>query len=167
MSILYDPLLAVTFYGSLAGLACWATWRDFDLRWIGMWLVAGFVISNALFFLAPLSWRPPVYSVVEFMVLLSASIALAEGKRPKLALVLLGGVTVVSIASNVAFAFENGYTLRQINRWEVTTNLCFAAECLLATWAGIADGYRTGRFARLPRPWRRGVAPDAARETEQ
>lgn len=152
------------FYGSLAALALWATWRDRELVWIGFWLVGGFLISNVLFFLATLEWRPGPYSVIEVMVFFAAMMAWAEERRLRWPLLILCGVNVLSIAATVAFAATIAPNRSQIFLWELTTNICFAVECLLATWVGVADGYRTGRFARVPRSDGRVVAPDAARE---
>lgn len=152
------------FYGCLAALAFWATWRDRDLIWLGFWLVFGYLISNALFFLAPLDWRPGVYSVIEVMVFFAASMAWYVEKRHRWQLLILCWANILSIAATVAFAATITPNPRQIFLWELTTNICFAVECLLATWVGVADGYRTGRFVRLPRSDGRAVAPDAARK---
>lgn len=156
-------LLLLAFYGSLAALSMWSTCRDRDLVWLGAALVGGWAVSNALFFLTPITWRPGPYSVIELLVFYAAGIAWAEDKRRRWPLLILAGINVLSIAANVAFSANFDPTPRQIYLWELTTNLCFAAECLIATWVGLADGYRSGRFGRLPHRDGGGVAPDAAR----
>ena len=156
-------MILTVFYGSLAFIALYATWRDRDLVWLGWALVGGWAVSNALFFLTPLSWRPGPYSVIELLVLYAAALAWMVDKRARWQLLILAGVNVLSITANVAFSATYSPNARQIYVWELATNLCFAAECLIATWVGIADGYRSGRFGRLSRDSERHMAPDAAR----
>lgn len=153
------------FYGILAACAMWATWRDDDLRWIGLWLAAGWALSNIVFATLPPVARPGPFSFVEMMVALAAYLAFAEHKYR--ALIGIVALNVASISANIAFAAINDPVWRQIHLYEVTVNLCFAAQCLVTFGVGVAHGRRTGRFHRWPLV-RRGVAqPDAAREAEQ
>lgn len=155
-------VLPLAFYGSLALLALWATWRDFDLRWIGAWLVAGYVLSNALFFTVAVAHRVGPYSFIEVMVAVTAMSAWTEHRYR--ALIGIVVFNLASIGANIAFAVHFPPSQRQIFLWEVTTNICFAAECLIATGVGIAHGYRTGRFSRRLRDSGIDAQPDAARE---
>lgn len=154
--------LPLLFYGSLALFAMWATWRDFHLRWVGAWLVAGFVLSNALFFTVPIEHRVGPYSFIEVMVAVTTMSAWTEHRYR--ALIALVAFNLASIGANIAFAVYFPPSRQQIFLWEVTTNICFAAECLIAAGVGIAHGYRTGRFSRRLFPRRRDAQPDAVRE---
>lgn len=155
-------IVALVFYGLLAGVAFWATFRNSDLMWIGIWLTSGYVISNIFHALLPVSDLPGPYSLIEFMVLFATSIAW-DAHRRYWPLLVLGGVNILSICINIAFASFFPPSGRQVYLFEVTTNLCFAVECLLATGVGLFDGIRSGRFHRLPRLWRRVVASYADR----
>lgn len=158
--------MLLLFYGSLALIALWATWRDYDLRVLGICLLLGFVVSNLLFFNAAPTDRPAPYSLIEFLVAVAAFLAWFEHRN--WTLVALVGVNVISITANIAYAFQGDDPhWRQTHLFEIVTNLCFAAECLLATAAGVSHGYRTGRFVGRAR-LRGGVVPaDAAREGQE
>lgn len=158
-------MLLFMLYGSLAALALWATWRDHDLYWIGVWLAVGWAVSNMLFATLPPQARPGPYTVIEVLVALSAYFAWAEHRHR--ALVVLVGVNVLSIMANVAFASTISPVPRQIWLYEVTTNMCFAAECLLAAGVGIAHGRRAGRFDSWVGAGRRALEPHVARQRRE
>ena len=155
-------VLVMLFYGCLAALALWATWRDFDLRWVGIWLVAGYIITNIMFFTVKVETMVGPYTFIEVMVAIAAMSAWIEHRYN--ALVLLVAINLVSIGANVAFAANFPPDERQIFLWELTTNICFAAECLIAAGVGVHHGYCTGRFTRRLRPGSGDAQPDAARE---
>ncbi len=152
-------LLAV--FGALTALTLWSTWRDSELRWVGLWLAASFIVSNILHAKMHVMSLPGPYSMLELMVLIAAAIAW-DARRTHWPLVLLAGISVFSICANVAFAAEYRPGPQQIYVFELTTNLCFVAECLLASVTGLADGFRTGRFRRLSRLRGRNMAANAA-----
>lgn len=156
-------MFLLLLYGSLAVLAVWATWRDYDLMTVALCLLFGFVVSNYLFFTAPPTDRPGPFSLIEMLVAVAAFLAWREHRYR--ALLVLVGFNIVSIIANIAYAWQGpNPEWRQTHLFEVVTNLCFAAECLLVTWAGVQHGYRTGRFRRRL-DLRRGTVPaDAARE---
>ena len=156
-------ILAMLFYGGLAAIALWATWRDFDLRWVGLWLVAGYVITNVMYFTVTVETMVGPYTFIEVMVAIAAMSAWTEHRYS--ALVLLVAINLASIGANVAFAANFPPNVRQIFLWELTTNICFAAECLIAAGVGVSHGYRTGRFTRRLRPGGNHAQPDAARES--
>jgi hypothetical protein len=149
-------------YGGLALTAMWATMRDFDLFWIGFWLVVGFVASNLLDWYMPPGFKPGPYTLIEMLVALAAYCAFVEHRMK--GLIGIVGVTVASIAINVAFASILDPDRRQIHLYEVTTNICFAAETLLAIAVGVAHGRRTGRFTRWPLVRRHAAEPNVARK---
>lgn len=157
------PLIPV--YATFAALALWGTWADDDLRWVGLFLVVSFLTSNWMHAQMAVTSLPGPYSMLEVMVLLATAIAWGI-HRNYWSLVLLAGINVFSICCCVAFAAYFPTGPRQIFLFELTTNLCFAAECLLAAGTGIVHGYRTHRFTRLP--WRSGrnLAANANRSTE-
>lgn len=139
-------ILALALYGSLAALALWATWRDFYLRPLGLVLAAGFLLSNSLYFASITAVeRAGPYSGIEVLVAAAAFYALAVRSRW---LILVLAFNLLSIASNIGIAVNNSPDQQQIFAWIVTTNICFAAECVVTTGVGIAHGYRTGRFHR-------------------
>lgn len=169
-------MILLIFFGTLALLAVWATRGDEDLRWIGVCLFIGYALSNALHATMPVSAMPGPYSLIEILVLLATSIAWDAHRNcwPLFRirgveimrcwpLLVLGGVNILSICINIAFASLSPATLRQIFVFELTTNICFMVECLLATGAGVANGLRIGRFRRLSGLWIRIVAPNAGR----
>lgn len=157
-------LLPLLLYGALAALALWATWRDIDLRWVGLWLAGGFISSNVLFFSVPIFARVGPYTFIEVLVAVAAMGAWLEHRYRALA--VLVAVNLVSIGFNVVFALNDPPSRWQIYLWEVSTNLCFATECLLAIGVGIAHGYRTGRFSRRLHLRRHDAQPDIVREGE-
>lgn len=153
-------LLALAFYGALAALAVWATWSD-DMWLLGAALMLGFIVSNVVWFAAPVSWRPGPYSSIEVLIAAAAFGALdkAGGCTRRFAgLVMILGVNIVSICANVALVFNTPPNMRQVWLHEVTTNVCFAVECLLAVGVGVAHGYRTGRFHWRPHLRRQAAA---------
>lgn len=163
-------------FGALAALAAYATLGDEDLRWIGFWLVIGFILSNVLHASMSVDYLPGPYSLIEFMVLLATALAWDSHRNcwpmwpirqvqfvrcwP---LVLLAGINILSICINIAFSALYLPTRQQIYVFELTTNLCFTAECLLAIGVGVSDGLRNGRFARLSGLWRRNMASNVTR----
>lgn len=149
--------LALIFYGSLAALAFWMTCRDPDLLWVGGWLLLGWMISNVLHAYCNVSSLPGPYSLIEFMILFATSIAW-DSHRSCWPLLLIGAVNIISICANIAFAAFYPPDPRQVFAWEMTTNVCFVIECLLAGGVGFYDGCRTCRFRRVPALWRRALA---------
>lgn len=158
--------LTLVFYGVLAALALWATRQDEDLCWIGRWLAAGYVLSNILYFAAPVTARPGPYTLIEIMVAVATYCAWeVTGYR---LLIVLVAFNLASIGVNISFAAVGEEPSKyQVYLFVAGTNLCFAAECLLALSVGIAHGYSTGRFRRrLPLRWRT-PQQNAAREGEE
>ena len=149
-------------YGGLAVLALAATARDDDLRWIGLWLLGGFIISNALFFygVPPLRRAGP-YTAIEIMVAVAASCAVV---RARVWMILILGCNLLSIAANIALLLNNPPTRQQVYAWNVATNAAFAAECLLAIGAGGGYGYFAGLFAHRIRLRRHSPTAGVARE---
>lgn len=141
-------MILLIFFGALALLAGWTTVHDEDLRWIGFWLLIGYALSNFLHANLPVTSMPGPYSVIEVLVLLFASIAW-DSHRRCWPLLVLAGVNILSICANIAFASLFPPSHRQIFLFELTTNLCFVAECLLATGVGVYNGLGDGRFAWL------------------
>jgi hypothetical protein len=142
----YAPLL---LYGGLASLAVWATWHDRCLFWVGFWIAGSFLTSNALWWFGiPATDRPGIYSMLE--VLISVATVCAWDDKQRRILLFLVGMSAVSVCANIVFASIAHPTWRHIHVWEWTTNLCFTAECLLASWGGISHGYESGRFVYWP-----------------
>ena len=155
----------LVFYGSLTALAVWATWRDENLRWIGVALLTSWAASNFTWFLLSVVSRPAIYTMTEMFVMVSAYMAW-EMRRPgpksdQLLLALIA-VSTLSTMANVALARVGKPTFAQIHLHELATNICFALECLIVAGVGVADGYRTGRFARWGSARRSAAQPDAA-----
>ena len=140
-------------FGICAILAFAATCLDRDTRWLGAWLLLGFIISNLLYFggVPPLDRVGP-YTLIEIMVAFGALFALV--KQLSWALVMIIFLNLISIGANIALALQIVPDGRQIYAWNLTTNLCFAGECALATWVGLSNGFRVGRFDRWLRPRR-------------
>lgn len=138
--------LLFLLYGILAALAFWATCRDEYLRWIGLWLVAGWGFSNMLDFSRyPVPGRVGPYTAIEIMVAVAASWALIARSRWLIGILVFN---LISIAANIGLALNYPPTDYQIYLWKSATNLCFAAECLFAVGIGVGHGFRTGRFRR-------------------
>jgi hypothetical protein len=159
--------LIIAFYGALAGVALWATWHDIHLRTIGAVLIIDWLISNAAWFSGDSQTRAGVYTMLEILVSASAYIAFAFCKSAVTRWTLIGVVTVsvFSCGCNIVFASIIAPVPFQKYIYDVATNLCFAAECLLATGAGIHDGLGIGRLDHwLPR--RRHLAASDALPAE-
>lgn len=156
-------ILQLAFYGALAGSALWATWTPRDLFWIGFWLMGGYLVSNAMWLAgaAPGS-RPGPYTLIEMMVALASYCAWEEYRERAFIAILVANLT--SICCNIALAINNPATARQIYLHEVTTNICFAVECLIAIVMGVRHGYRSGRFFWWPHFRRRSTEPRATRK---
>jgi hypothetical protein len=155
-------MAALLGYGLLTMLTIWASARDNDLRWVGAALGASFALSNVTWFLGNVTARPGLYTMLEMFVALAAY--LAWDIRREKALVLVVVASTMSICANIALAIISEPSNRQLRIHETVTNICFAAECLLVLYAGVADGYRTGRFpSRLVGGGNR-AEQDAARE---
>lgn len=138
--------LLFLFYGALAALAFWATYRDEYLRWIGVWLCLGWVASNVLDFShVSVPDRIGPYTGIEVMVATAAAWAIFRRSR---LLTFIMMFNLLSIAANIGLALNFPSDERQIYLWKVTTNLCFAGECLFAFGIGVGHGYRIGRFRR-------------------
>lgn len=155
----------VPIFAAFTTLAVWSTWVDDDLRWVGVWLLVSYGAANWMHAEMHVSGLPGPYAMIEVMILLATAVAW-DSHRRYWGLVVLGGLNILSICVCIAFAAEKPIVPRHIFVFELTTNICFAAECLLAIGAGIADGYRTGRFNRLPFGGRRTVATNVARIPE-
>jgi hypothetical protein len=135
-------------YGALAVLALWSSGHDRDLRAIGICLVLGWAFSNILDWSFPATDKPGPYTFIELIVALFAYLAWEVRQQRSILLILC--VNIVSICSNIALALNNLPDARHIYVHALTTNLCFAAECGLVMWIGVADGYRIGRFHWRP-----------------
>lgn len=157
-----EAVFWLAFYGAFAGVALWATYRDRDLMPLGLALLASFLISNLCWFAgAPFSFKPGLYTMLQVTIAVATSMAFA--KHCGLALKLIVAVTLISICANIWFAAIISPVWRQIHLWEVTTNICFAVECLLAAGVGVSHGIFTGRFHRWPLVSRSAAQSHAAR----
>lgn len=148
-------------YGTLAALALLVTWHDPDLRWVGLWLVGGWALSNVLDWYATIELQVAGYTFIEVMVALAVLIAMRQHRSWTLPAIV--ACNIVSIGVNAAFALLYYGSKRQIFYWEGTTNLIFAAECFLAFGVGLAHGIRTGRFDRWLHLCRRAVSAGLVR----
>lgn len=157
-------MIAILFYGALAGVALWATCRDLDLGWVGVWLFLGFIGSNVMFATMPVRDLPGPYTFIEVMVAVAA-VAAWTCLRYR-ALIAVVAVDLISIGFNVVYALNRPPTPYQDWFWVVATNACFATECLIVAGLGIAHGYRTGRFTRRLRRRRHVASSGVARERE-
>jgi len=144
-------------FGALALAASVASWRDLDLRPVGIAVVASWIVSNAAhWYLSPLE-RPAAYTVAEAMVLSTAFLAHVCGAgRMTVAIV---AVCTVSIGLNLYTTRFDTMTLSQINWWEISTNLCFAAECLLVITLGLYERSRSWLATGRGRAALHGRAP--------
>lgn len=125
------------FYAGLAVAACAASWRNEELRPVGLAVVASWAVSNAAhWWITPME-RPAAYTVAEAMVLSMAFLAhVCGGSRLLVAVV---ATCVVSIGLNL-YATQYDEVGRS---WEIATNVCFAVECLLIGSAGLYDRTRS------------------------
>jgi hypothetical protein len=125
-------------YGALAlgALAC--CWRDPDMRVVGGALTMSWAGSNLIWFNAPATMRPGVYTMLEIMIVVVAYIAFAVHRRR--ALVVVVASAILSICANVVLATIVDPTTAQKNLHEWVTNICFAIECIFAAVAGRAVG---------------------------
>jgi hypothetical protein len=141
-------MLLAAFYGSLALLALWATWRERDLRWVGIALVFSWSASNAIWFLGGAESRPGVYTMCEVFVAIAAYMAWDDLRYRMLPVLVL--ICALSTAANVALALQLAPIRTQIHTHEVITNICFALECGVAFGMGVWHGVTSGRFDSWP-----------------
>lgn len=124
------------FYAGLAVAACAASWRSFELRPVGIAIVASWAASNAAHMWLASIERPAAYTVAEAMVLSMAFLAhVCNGGRMLVALV---AVCVVSIGLNI---YTTQYDM-PTRSWELATNVCFGVECILVITVGLYDRTR-------------------------
>jgi hypothetical protein len=127
-------------YAGLAIAACAASWRDFDLRPVGVALVGSFLASNAAQWLS-VQERPAAYTVCEVMVLSMAFLAHVCGaSRLTVGIV---AVSIISISTNLYVTTIDHPLRSQVMLWELATNLCFGAECLLVVGIALHGRIRT------------------------
>lgn len=129
------------FYGSLALVALWFTWRDPDLRVIGWSLIVSWTVSNAIKLGdMPEDAIPGIYTMLEIIIALMAFVAW-HGRHfmGPLCIVIF---CIISVTSNVVYASILDKTYPAIHLHEIVTNILFALECLAATLSGAAQrGY--------------------------
>lgn len=151
-------------YGSLAALAFRMTCRDEYLRWLGLWLVIGWGLSNILDFgHVPVAGRIGPYTGIEIMVAVAAAWALAERSYWLVAILCFN---LLSLAANIGLAINFPADQRQIYLWKATTNLCFAGECLFAFGIGLANEFRSGRIDHWFFVRRHVASPSANTESD-
>lgn len=164
-AFLLSTILPLVVYGGLAAAAAGTTWHDSCLRWVGFWLLVTFLTSNALWYFGVVPQdRTGVYTCLQ--VMLSVATVCAWDVYQRRILVPLVGLAALSVCSNIAFAAIVSPVWRQIHTWEVTTNLCFAAECLLAIWGGVSHGRKLGHFLRWPLSYRAPASVHAHTESD-
>lgn len=132
-------------YAGLAAIALAASWRDFDLRPVGIAVAISCAASNASHYWLSQPERPAAYTVAEALVLSMAFLSHVCGASRML--VALVAVCIVSIGLNVHMTTIERATDAQINLWELQTNLCFGVECLLVIASGLHERLRR------PRTW--------------
>lgn len=137
-------ILSLSFYGSLAIVALWASWRDDDLRWVGLAICFSFIASNLTWFFMATVTRPGVYTMCEIFISLTTYMAWHELRYKILIAIVM--VSALSICANVALSLQLQPVWTQIHTHEMITNVCFVLECLLTFGAGVMHGVRTGRF---------------------
>ena len=128
------------FYAGLAVAACVASWRNVELRPVGVAVVVSLAASNAAHWWLPAMERPAAYTVAEATVLSMAFLAHVCGASRLL--VAIVAVSIVSIGLNIRMTTIDAPTLEQIRGWEVSTNVCFAAECLLVITSALHERVR-------------------------
>lgn len=167
-------IATIILFAALAGAAFRATHREPDLFWLGAWLVLGFLGSNVVHFAAleyakvPVLWKPGPYTFFEIMVAVAASCALVVHRHDRRMYWGLVGIlccNVLSICANFAIGWigtNNVPDPRQVFLFELTTNLTFGLECLLATGVGIVSSGRPVHFGPWPHRRRTSAAAGAA-----
>lgn len=170
-------IAVLALFVALTGAAFWACRRDRYLFWVGFWIATNCAVSNAIQFIlvmpaadrlaAAAQYKPGPFTFLEGMTAVAAFFAWSKcreretgSERWLIALVIANGL---SICFNFMLATYSTPTPRQVSIYEGTTNIIFAVECLLAFGVGVADGVRTGRFARWPSLGRRSAQQDAVR----
>jgi len=138
----------LVLYGTLAGFALWATWHDRHLRTVGAMLVIDYIISNMAWFSSNAHDRAGIYTMLEIMIVVTAYIAHSFCSSVRTHWLLRGvvAVSVVSICINIAFSSIMVPIPYQTYIYDIATNMCFAAECLLMITGGVLDGVGAGRF---------------------
>lgn len=135
------------FYSLFAASALAACWHNHDLRWLAYALLGGWAVSNlAVYSGIQAADRVGIYTTIEMVVSVASFMAWSARRNRWLIAVVI--VCTMSIIANLAFASILEPKPRQVWLWEVTTNVCFALECVLATGAGLSDGLWLCRFRR-------------------
>lgn len=158
--------MLLLFFVALLVLVNLATWPDRNVRNIGVALALGCILSNVVAY-GDQESRAGVYSMIEIMVTATTFVAytLQPDMPGKNLLRGLVGVSLLSVCLNVAYLGVLPASSQQQLYYDIATNLCFAAECLLAGATGVLVGVDDGRFSgRFGGGWFRAGSYDAARE---
>jgi hypothetical protein len=163
--MLYNPWLALAFYGSCALFALLATWRKEGIGQLGVMLMLCWVASNVLWFFFPLEWRPAVFPILDVLFALTAAKARMEtDSRVPLALIAL---SIMAISASTAISILGVGSWQRVAAYELSLNIIFVLQCAIVGGWGIADAVaRAGgvwhgsyRVRRASEPFRSEEAP--------
>lgn len=136
-SLVYNPIVALLFYGTFALFALIGTWGREGKSQVGVMLMLCWLASNVLWFAFPVEWRPAVFPVLDVLLALTCAKAHKEtGSRVPLILI---GLSVMAIAASTAFSISGAGSWRQVVAYEITLNIIFVAQCLVTGFWGLAD----------------------------
>lgn len=129
------------FYAALAVGACVVSWRNFELRPVGIALTASCLCSNLATVYLGIKDRPAAYTVCEALVLSMAFLAHVCGASRLMVGVV--AVCILGVCFNITVTTVDNLTRAQIITWQIATNLCFGAECILVIVTALYEHVRT------------------------
>jgi hypothetical protein len=134
---------------------------DADLRLVGAALAVSWLLSNAWSVTmpkAPHELKATLYTVIEIAVALTAMGVTLH--RLCWLMIAVVSVAAFSCSANVIYAITPSPAWSQTHLHEVSTNICFALECVLAVWAGWRiRRERAGGIGEFNRPSRYRLDP--------
>lgn len=163
--LVYNPWVALAFYGAFAVFALLATRRREGIAQIGIMLMLCWLVSNVLWFFFPLEWRPAVFPILDVLFALTAAKARVEtGSRVPLVLI---GLSIMAISASTAISISGTGSWQRVATYELSLNIIFVLQCAIVGGWGIADAVaRVGgvwhgsyRVRRASEPFRSEEAP--------
>ena len=141
--MLYDPVVATSFYAACALFALIGTWGKEGKSQVGKMLFLCWLMSLVIWATMPILWRPAVFPLLDTFFALSAASAYHE-TRSKVPIVLIW-LAIAAISCSAVFAYytvsriPDAVSWQQISTYEIVLNAIFFVQCMVTGGWGVAD----------------------------
>lgn len=145
-------IVLLTLFGALAAFSLLATWRDPCLWPIGGAIALKFTVANIAFDLQQhmhaIAFDERVMLLVIGEVMLATMAFFARMTGASRLTVLIVCTAVGAVCGHLVILMLPGHTLEQRHSWNLLTNLCYVASCVLTITTGLLERARQGRRDR-------------------